>query len=691
MRKAIVKIIVIVLCQFSFGQENHSVEQLNKLKNDTHKVNLLNELAWEHKKDYSLAKQYALRAKKISDSISYNSGLSTSLAMLGSIEKTKGNYKIAEKYYQESLILEKKSKNTYGIVRAKIQIAKIHQKTGNYNKALKYSNEALIACSTLKKPKLLASIHNTVASVYLDLDSFAPALKEYLVSIKIREKIKDGKKSLGKSYLDLGTLYNKLEKKEKGLFYLNKSKQIYEKLNDQSYLSKVYTGIGNNFMMYKKLDSALLYYNKSLDIKKKLDLKYKEVIYNNLGIIYEQQKLFSLAEENYSQSISLAVKANNELQLLDSYLNLGGLYRKQKLNYKALEYFEKSNILAHKYCKDSDRLKILMGIAEAYEHIGDFKKASLYNEKHIVLRDSIDEKHRAFEVIEFKYQEEKQNNELLKKEQEIEKEKNSKKDIIQYSIIGGLLLLCISIISVFYAYKSRKAKELAEKNQKLEIQKNIELLKKQELKSIKAMINGQESERKRIAQDLHDRLGSMLSVVKLNYKSIEDNLYKLKKDNRKQYSEANAMLDDACNAVREIAHNMVSGVLTKFGLVAALEDLKNTIEGTNTFQIELITHSLDDRLENNLEMELYGIVQELIHNIIKHAKAKEVSVQLLKRNNGINLTVVDDGIGFDSSKKLQYSGIGLKGIASRVDALKGTFQIDSGKGNGTTINVDIPI
>ena len=260
-----------------------------------------------------------------------------------------------------------------------------------------------------------------------------------------------------------------------------------------------------------------------------------------------------------------------------------------------------------------------------------------------------------------------------------------------YALTGGVILMALLFFALFYAYKSKKAKELAEKTKEIEVQKNIELLKKQELKSIKAMINGQEAERKRIAKDLHDRLGSMLSMVKLNYKSIEDSIAKVKEENKKQYSQANALLDEACNTVREIAHNMVSGVLTKFGLVAALEDLKNTIEGTNTFQLELVTHGLDNRLENNLEIELYGIVQELIHNVIKHAKANEVSVQLLKRVDGVNLTVIDDGIGFDNSKEESKSGMGLKSVASRVQELNGVFDIDTGKGNGTTIAVDIPL
>lgn len=251
--------------------------------------------------------------------------------------------------------------------------------------------------------------------------------------------------------------------------------------------------------------------------------------------------------------------------------------------------------------------------------------------------------------------------------------------------MSGLLVI-ISIL-FFVILKFRKEK----REKEIVTQKNIELLKKQELKSIKAMIDGQEKERKRIAQDLHDRLGSMLSMVKLHYKSVEDSLDKLKQENKNQYEKASMLLDEACDAVREIAHEMISGVLTKFGLTAALEELKETIESSNTLEVELITYGLDDRLENKMEMEVYGIIQELIHNVIKHAKAKELSIQLLKKEEKLQVIVEDDGIGFDIFNTDQNDGMGLKSVYSRVDDLFGEIAIDSGKGKGTTITIQIPL
>ncbi len=680
---------IFVLIHLSYGQEK-TENQRNNFKSDTAYVNHLNKLAWEYKNNDSIARLYAVEAKSVSDSISFYEGLSTSLMRLGVLERNKGNYEVAKDYYIKSLKIENSINNAHGIARAKFQLAKVSRKIGDFDIALEYCNGAIVECLKTNREKFLASIYSTHSSICLDLNFFAQSLESQLESIRIREKIGDTK-NLAKSYLNIGILFNKLRKGEKALPYLLKSKALYEKLENETYLSEVYIGLGINYVLQKKLDSALISYNKSLIIKNRLNLKNREAIFNNIGVVYEEKQLFDSAEKNYLESILLAIENNNELQLLDTYLNLGKFYRKRNRNERALKYLEQSRLLAIKYNRDLYRLNIYMGIAEAHEHLRNFKKASLYNEKHIVLRDSIDSKFRALEVLENKYEEQKKHNEINQEKNLRLVSENNKKTVQLYALAGGVILMVLLFFALLYVFKSKKAKELAEKNQKIEVQKNIELLKKQELKSIKAMINGQQSERKRIAQDLHDRLGSMLSMVKLNYKSIEDSIDELKGENKKQYSQANDLLDEACNTVREIAHNMVSGVLTKFGLVAALEDLRNTIKGTNTFQLELITHGLDDRLENSLEMELYGIVQELIHNVIKHAKAEEVSVQLLKRVDSINLTVIDDGIGFDNSEELSKSGMGLKSVASRVHALNGTYVIDTGRGNGTTVNIDVPL
>ncbi|MDY8136080.1 sensor histidine kinase [Aquimarina sp. 2201CG5-10] len=209
--------------------------------------------------------------------------------------------------------------------------------------------------------------------------------------------------------------------------------------------------------------------------------------------------------------------------------------------------------------------------------------------------------------------------------------------------------------------------------------------------SIRAMIEGQEDERKRIASDLHDRLGSMLSMVKLHYQSVEKNIEHLNISNQRQYSKANLLLDKACAEVRNIAHNMVSGTLTKFGLIAALDDLKDSLEDNNTVNIDLIVHGFKNRLEQKNEINIYRIIQELISNVLKHANASEIVIQLIFNQNGLNLIVEDNGNGFEVNNISKDGGMGLKNVLSRVDEIKGELNIDSSLDKGTTVTIDIPL
>ena len=204
-------------------------------------------------------------------------------------------------------------------------------------------------------------------------------------------------------------------------------------------------------------------------------------------------------------------------------------------------------------------------------------------------------------------------------------------------------------------------------------------------------MDGQEKERRRIAQELHDRLGSMLSMVKIHFKSVEDQIVNLKESNKKQYEKANQLLDGACEEVRKISHDLISSVLYKFGLPVAIENLVDSIQESGQLEIEFIKSGLEDeRYKYETEINIYRILQELISNVLKHSKASEMIVQLIQRNNNLRIQVEDNGVGFDPSNTVS-DGIGLQGIRARVDQLEAEMNIDSNPGSGTLINIDIPL
>ena len=193
-----------------------------------------------------------------------------------------------------------------------------------------------------------------------------------------------------------------------------------------------------------------------------------------------------------------------------------------------------------------------------------------------------------------------------------------------------------------------------------------------------------------MAIDLHDRLGGILSMVKLHFSVVTESLSKDDQAHAK-FMKASDLLDQATGEVRSISHNLLSGVLMKFGLVPALEDLKDKISQTGKLKVTLYSNELNNVLSAEQELQLYRIVQELISNILKHSQAKEANIQLTKGDESVNLIVEDDGIGFDLKAVNKKTGIGLSNLKARVAKLNGNFHIDSGRGAGTTISIDIPI
>ncbi|WP_024772143.1 sensor histidine kinase [Aquimarina macrocephali] len=260
-------------------------------------------------------------------------------------------------------------------------------------------------------------------------------------------------------------------------------------------------------------------------------------------------------------------------------------------------------------------------------------------------------------------------------------------------LIGSLSLILVGSIFVFLVYKNTKRKQrIAKQEREIEIQKTEKLLKEQELTAIDAMISGQEKERQRLANELHDNLGSTLATVKLHFQHLQHN-----KDNPKLehveelYTKTNALLDEAYQKVRTIAHEKNSGVMANQGLLPAVKKLAKKVGNGDALHIEVQDYGLEERLDNALEISIFRMIQELITNAIKHAEASEIHISLTNHDSLLNIIIEDNGRGFDAKVLPQKEGMGLRNIEKRVEHLQGTFEIDSTIEKGTNIIINIPI
>ncbi|RPH33039.1 MAG: tetratricopeptide repeat protein [Bacteroidales bacterium] len=695
--KLVLLVILISSIFYTRAQNNIATDSLiQKLKicsNDSVKVTYLNELSWLNRISKSdSALKFANEAKSIAERIGFKSGIATSLNRIGEIERIQDNYNQAITTFNKALQIEKEINNTYGIARACGQLTLLYTNVGQTEKAFIVGQTTIKLYKELNNLPALANAYDRLAVLYEYQAKFDSALNLAYSGLEIRKQLKDTANFIY-SYMNLANLYLKLQNNIKSLEFNSKAIELATKFNDNVNLSRVFTNISLVYSNQKQYHTAIDYNYKSIEIKQSLKQnKSVDTNYDNLGYCYYCLGEYNKAIQFYTKSIELKEEIGKKEGLSTAYINIGNLFFSTKKYDKALFYYKKGLANSETNSNKLITLELYQNIYKSYSITGQLENAVSFNDKYLTLRDSLDATYRNAMNLKENYQDEQRKGQLLEKDNLINEIKIKRKNIMIMSLLGGMILLILLFFTFLRSYRLKQRTLLAEKNYKINEQKIKELLKDQELKSMSAMLEGQEGERKRIAQDLHDRLGSMLSMVKLHFKSVEENIQALRENNMVMYSKANNLLDEACEEVRKIANDLISGVLNKFGLIPALNNLKESIEATGQLKIEVFNFGFDEnRLEYNIEINLYRIIQELISNILKHSKASEVSIQLLKKEKRLNIVVEDNGIGFDVNQIKNKKGIGLRNIESRVDTLNGELNIDTGKGAGTTITIEIPI
>lgn len=500
------------------------------------------------------------------------------------------------------------------------------------------------------------------------------------------------------SYMGLGAFYIDTEKPELAIESYKEANRLSKISNLPKYQNSSMFGVGVGFQQLYRLDStqktavdsALYYYGISREPMLELEMKEEvAILLYNSSLLNSIKKDYNEAKKNLQKAYAIDVDIDNFFGQTRELGELGLVsYRTSQMD-SAEYYFIKSLALADSLGFLDKGLTVMNNLATLYEVDGRYEKAIGYYKRYYSGSQNIyrmDYQDRLFEIREqYKTAELELTNE--RQENEILRQKRSRTITL---IIAIAILVAISIWLYIVDQRRKNIKALGEKNNEINKQKIDELLQQQEIASLQGVLEGQETERKRVAIDLHDRLGGILSMVKLHFSSVEE---KIDPDNpsKEKFLTASELLDLAAGEVRNISHNMMSGVLAKFGLIPALEDLQTRISETGKLKVNLYTSNITGALDGEQELQLYRIVQELMSNVLKHSEATETNIQLNENEDSVNLIMEDDGVGFNPQKLDVNAGIGLSNLKARVAKLNGTLHIDSGLGSGTTVSIDIPI
>jgi signal transduction histidine kinase len=308
--------------------------------------------------------------------------------------------------------------------------------------------------------------------------------------------------------------------------------------------------------------------------------------------------------------------------------------------------------------------------------VHDFKNANIYHEKFTTNADSLLSQNVTQRITEFqvKYQ-------TAKKDQAIAEQKAE--NFRQKTWLNSLIISLLAIFILGYLFYNRYRLR-----QKHILQEAV--IKEQQL-GLNAVIEAQEAERKRIAKDLHDGIAQELVALKLGFNNVQNKIKKAIPDEAENLENLSNQLNDSCTEVRNIAHLMMPPTLETLGLVPSLEMLlRNSLQNSN-IKSEFEHFSLPIRLDEKTELGLYRIAQELLNNIIKHAQANKVILQLYQASNNLILRLEDNGNSFDFEEARKKGSMGLLNILSRVSTLNGTFSSEKGEQFGTVSTIRVPL
>lgn len=619
-----------------------SLEQEVRTAHDTVQVKALCKLSFLYlytkpERSLALARQALAQAQQLN----YSKGIAAAYNNLGSYYFNSGNYAEAMRYQQQALALRRARHDEFGVAQSLLNIGNAYYGQGKLPQAVNSYLEALRFSEKLKRDGLSAMLYTNIANVYSDLQNNDAALANMFKAISTRQRIHDVD-GLSFTYNNTGVIYRDLKKYDLALRYFRLAAEAATASGNKSILAYALSNTADTYVRQGHYAQALPVQQQALVLQQQLgDQAGVAGCYMSLGSTYQATGDLARAEASFQQtrSIGQALKSNKVL------------------------------------------IEAVGGLAAVATARRDFQQALALERQQSVLKDSLMSENGRKQIAELstKYEtsQKEQRIVLLNQENQLQKAVIARRNYL----IGLAIALILGVLAwggLFYSRYKRKQ----------DARLQHEILVQQDLATT-AILEAEENERRRIAGELHDGLGQMFSTVKLNLSSVEQFVDFKDEAARQNFANTLALVDESCREVRSISHQMAPNALLKSGLVSAIRDFIRQVD-QRSLKINLHVQGLTERLAPNTEAVLYRVLQEVVNNVIKHARATCLDIQLVKDEDGLSVMVEDDGVGFDSAEKAQAEGMGLKNIGSRIAFLKGTVDFDSAPGRGTAVSVWVP-
>lgn len=524
-----------------------------------------------------------------------------------------------------------------------------------------------------------------------EIENLDRAIKNYIEAQRHYERAGDSI-MMYHTIIDLGRLYSGSEYYLEAINMFDRVQNFAIRNLDTLLQARMLQQIGEIYIARNQIQEAIQY----LEDASRLNILIQDTLLSTINqltisALTGQRGFFSDLPDSLRLELSRYDSVRYESFLPSIHLHVG-MYNMHAGNYGLAHYYLKQGLqLAGN--NTFVKRELYRKLAAYYEHMHDYPAALDIMKRYNNFTDSLNDASKATSIQQLMLK----NRDIERQTEfeEMERDRNITalnsriQKVVSYALLVGAVIMLIVSYIIIRSYQERlNANQIITKqNEEINERKIIELESNLKLETMSSMLQGQEAERERIARDLHDSLGGLLSTVKLHFDAIQAKNPDI--TGHTEYNKAYTLLDEACNEVRTISNNMQPGALLKMGIVPAINDLVNRIESEETPHIEFIQYGALNDLPTGITLHIYRIVQELLYNTIKHAQAKEVLIQLIRNEEDLEIMVEDDGKGYDPSQVTK--GMGTENVLARVNFLKGEISIHSLAGTGTTTTITIPL
>ncbi len=619
---------------------------------------------------------------------------------LGNAYRAIGKNDSALYSYENSIQLRSKTGDVKFLSSALLNMGNWLVEQREFDQALSYYKQYKDINTEVRDTVALALVHSNIGGVYWNQARFDSALLHHFKSIELFKNTGTmNSKQNALNFVGIGNIYEAQGYPTKAITYYNQSLAIYKAFNDPEKTSIVYQNMGKVYGDIGQLDSTLVYYQRALAEAEHIGNPKREAeLMHELGVLFNNKGDYEKAIEILQATISVNESIGTPLELGRTNYSLGVSWFRLKKYHQALDYFKQSIQLANQTQDLELQEKGNNALAETYAQLGNYEYAFHHQQTYDALKDSImsQNRMRTIEELITKYETEKieANNELLIAQQGENEALIQQRNAENRALLFGLIALTVSILSfiTWVVYSNRKKNIIAVQKESLFQNKIDALLNQQQIESVSAVLEGQEKERKRLAAELHDRLGSILSLVKLYFSSMDEDIKQKQPDLYVSFTEGNQFLDDAFKEVRALIKEMKEGTSSEAGLK---KDLELLLAKITKLGIEIQSRiELDKKLDTLVELNVFRVIQEALSNSLKYSKAERIELNISDHDQ-LSMTIRDNGIGFDpielaltQTKNTQY---GVENMEQRVKLMGGDFILHTEKNAGVSIQVQIPL